>query len=275
MSDDVLNATVIYRKDYTPELAVVRVAADGGGVPAFEPGQFCTIGLPRIEPAPAGVPPVPAVEGAKPRPRLIRRAYSIASSAKIRDYYELYIVLVPEGKLTPRLWALGVGGRLWMDSKAGGHFTLEGIPAGKDLVMISTGTGLAPFISMLKTYREDQPRRWRRLVIIHGARVEPDLGYRDELEVLAKLDPSFVYIPLLTREQAGSPWKGLRGRVQTALEPETYKRLVGAELSPAEAEVFLCGNPDMIEDVRVRLEGRGFVTQKPGVAGTLHFERYW
>ncbi|MCX5662088.1 MAG: ferredoxin--NADP reductase [Planctomycetota bacterium] len=272
MPDDVLNATIIYRRDLNPELAVVRIAPDAGQVPPFEPGQFCTIGLPRADSPPASVP---VVEGAKPRPRMVRRAYSIASSAKVRDYYELYLVLVPEGKLTPRLWDIKQGGRIWLEEKAGGHFTLKDAPPGKDLVMISTGTGLAPFISMLKTYRGDTPRRWRRLVIVHGARVEPDLGYRDELEAIAKEDPTLVYMPLLTREPAGSPWKGLRGRVQTALEPHTYRDTVGAPLDPAQTEVYLCGNPDMIEDVRQRLEAQGFTTQMPDKPGTIHFERYW
>lgn len=272
MSDDVLNATVIDRQDLTDDLAIVRVSPDSGQVGPFEPGQFCVLGLPRRDPP---NPAVPVVEGQKPRTRLTRRAYSIASSARSRDHYELYLVLVPQGKLTPQLWNMSRGDRVWLDPQAAGHFTLGPIKAEKNLVMISTGTGVAPFMSMLRTYRHDQPRRWRRAVLINGVRCQADLGYRTELEAIAREDPSVFYLPSVSREPEGSGWRGLRGRVQTALDPQTYQRLVGVPLDPRDTEVLLCGNPNMIEEVQQLLEGREFVTDKPGTPGNIHFERYW
>jgi len=268
MAIDPFNTTLIHRQDVTDDLCIIRLRPDSGQVPDYEPGQSITIGLPR--------PPAPDSPVARPasgRPRLIRRAYSIASSPVTRDYIELYVALVGDGKLTPRLWDLHPGDRLWMDNQTKGEFTLSGISPDKDLVMVSTGTGLAPYMSMLRTYRGQS--RWNRFVVIHGVRLAQDLGYRQELEQIIAEDPTVFYIPTVTREPDSSPWQGLRGRVQAALEATIYQRWVGAELDAATCHVFLCGNPDMISSVQATLESRGFVTQTRQQPGNIHFERYW
>ena len=258
MTADLLNASLIDRQDLNDELCIIRTRLDSGRVPSFEPGQFITIGLPNRS---------------LDRPRWIRRAYSIASSANIRDYLELYVVLVQEGKLTPRIWDLHTGDRIWMDDKAKGHFTLRDIPPDKDLVMISTGTGIAPYMSMLRTYAGQS--RWNRFVVIHGARLVVDLGYRHELERISHTDPTVYFIPTVTREPSKSTWQGLRGRVQAAIEKDHYEAAVGATLDPKNCHVFLCGNPDMIRGIQQTLESRGFVTDARRQKGNLHFERYW
>jgi ferredoxin--NADP+ reductase len=264
MLADPLNAVLVRRRDVTESLSVVWVRPESGITPAFQPGQFVRLGLPKPQPAAAGNPG---------RIRLTRRAYSIASAADTADALEFFVVRVEQGQLTPRLWDLDPGARLWMDSEAKGEFTLELAPVGVDLVMVATGTGVAPFVSMLRTHCP--PRAWRRFVLIHGARYGRDLGYDEELTVIARRDPTVIYIPLTTREPAEGAWSGLRGRVQTALEPENYRRLVGAELDPGACHVFLCGNPDMIDETQRRLTGRGFRADSPQGRGNLHFERYW
>lgn len=264
---DPLNATLIRREDLTPEIAIFRLRYDDGDAPDFEPGQFTTIGFvadDQPEPRP----------GRRPRIKLIRRAYSIASSPRVRDHIELYVVVVNEGKLTPRLWDMKPGDRIFMDRRISGHFTLDGVPEGKDLVMISTGTGLAPYVSMLKTYRGTG--RWRRFIIIHCTRLCQDLGYQAELEQIAREDPSVTYLPTCTREPVGSIWEGMRGRVHLALEPDFYHRLVGAPLTPEDCHVFLCGNPQMIDECEQQLQQRGFVVKsREHPDGNIHFERYW
>ena len=139
--------------------------------------------------------------------------------------------------------------------------------------MIATGTGIAPFLSMLKTHLGQ--KRWRRFVLIHGARYARDLGYFDELSSLAKAHSDVFYIPATTREAPGSAWSGLRGRVQTLLEGNTYKNAVGIELDPNETHVFLCGNPEMIDAVQAVLEARGFKEHSKKDPGNIHVERYW
>jgi ferredoxin--NADP+ reductase len=242
VAEDVLNATVIYRHDLHEELSIVRVRPDSGVVPEFVAGQFAMLALPRDD---SMLSAAAANRDAKARPRMIRRAYSIASSPKVRDYLEFYVVLVQGGKLTPKLWTVAEGGRLWLDDRIKGEFTLDGVPEGRDLVMMSTGTGIAPFMSMLRTYRGTP--RYRRLVMIHGVRLVEDLGYREELEQIAAEDDNVIYIPICSREPDDSPWQGRRGRVQTLLVPDVY----------------------------ASLEGRGFTTHSRKQPGDIHFERYW
>lgn len=272
MSENVTNAVITSWEDVTADLAIVKVSLDSGGVPAFEPGQFCTLGLEKDEPVVAASPDAPARRG----PRMDRRSYSIVSAAHVRDHYEMFVVLVPTGKLTPRLWAMKQGGRVWMQERADGMFTLGQIPRGKDLVMVATGTGLGPYVSMLRTYRGAAERPWRRVVVVHGTRLARDQAYRGELESMASADASVKYVPIVTREPEGSAWGGLRGRVHAALEPGTFEKVAGFSLDPAESHVFLCGNPLMITDVQAMLEGRGFVADKMrGPMGNIHLERYW
>ncbi|MEE9211178.1 MAG: ferredoxin--NADP reductase [Phycisphaeraceae bacterium] len=277
MADNPVNATVVERHDLYDALSIMKVRPDSGVVPQFKPGQFCTLGLP---PTFEQLKAAASSDGGKKKPRLVRRAYSIASSADVRDYLEVFVVLVEDGRLTPQLWTVQQNGRLWMGDKCQGHFTLDQIPPGKNLVMIATGTGLAPYVSMLRTYRAraaagTAPLPWKRCVIIHGVRYVCDLGYRDELEQIGKEDPNVIYIPAVTREPEDSPWPGHRGRVQSILEPQVYQDLVGKPLSPEDDEVLLCGNPTMIDSVQKLLEGRGFVTATKKTPGNVHFERYW
>lgn len=266
MENDPFNATLVERVDLTDVLSVVKVRPDSGEVPPFTPGQFVRLGLPK------------AINGegtltARGRVRMTRRAYSIASAPFEKEALEFFVVRVDEGALTPQLWDIPVGGRVWMDDAAKGEFTIDVAPPGKDLVMVSTGTGIAPFISMLRTYRGQG--RWRRFVLINGSRFAADLGYREELQRVMAEDSTVCYIPLATREPPESAWPELRGRVQMVLEPERYEKLVGAPLTPEECHVFLCGNPAMIDEVQGALEARGFVTDERERVGTIHFERYW
>src|SRR5215470_9347942 len=138
-----LNAVITQREDWAPGLVVVRIAPVGWELPPFTPGQFATIGLPASAPRLPGCDPEdPALDPG----RFIRRAYSIASSSTQHEYLELYVALVTSGELTPRLLALGPGDRLWLGPKITGMFTLKEIPPDKDLVMVATGTGLAPYM---------------------------------------------------------------------------------------------------------------------------------
>jgi ferredoxin--NADP+ reductase len=267
MDLDPTNAALIAREDLTDTLSIVRVRPDSGRVPAFVPGQFVRLGLLR--------PPRPQDAAMSPRRRirLPRRAYSITSPPSITEWMEFFVVRIERGELTPRLWVVEPGGRLWMADEAKGEFRIDLAPPDKDLVMVSTGTGIAPYISMLRAYRGQN--RWRRLVLINGVRRVADLGFRTELEVIARDDPSVIYVPVVGREVEQGDFHGLRGRVQDALEPRKYEELVGAPLDPQRCDVFLCGNPAMIDSVVALLESRGFMVDHRETRGNLHFERYW
>jgi ferredoxin--NADP+ reductase len=249
-------------------LAPLRVRPDSGEAPPFQAGQFIALGLPRD-------PDQPVIERVPGRTRvpMIRRPYSIASPMNSRETLEFFLVLVEGGALTPKLWPLVPGTRLWLNDKVKGDFTLDGAPQGKDLVMVSTGTGIAPYMSMLRSYGGQG--RWRRFIMINGVRRVSDLGYREELEELARRDPAFLYIPCVSREPQDSGWCGACGRVQGILEPQHFERLTGVPLDARQCHVFLCGNPQMIADVSAILTERGFAKHTRRQPGNLHFERYW
>jgi ferredoxin--NADP+ reductase len=259
--ESTLNATILAREDATERLALLWIGPDAGRVQAFEPGQFVQVGLPRGEPDPGG------------RTRFERRSYSIASSPLRPESVELYLARVDDGRFSPRLWGLQPGDRLWMDPEPKGRFVLGEIAPESELVLVATGTGLAPFVSMLRRWRGAE--RWSRVTLIHGVRLPEELTYREELEERARQDELVRYLPVVSRAPAGSSWTGIRGRVQLALEPEAFHSLSGRALDPGRCHVFLCGNPDMIRDVRALLEPRGFQAETAREPGTLHFERYW
>ncbi len=263
------NAVLAGREEINPQLIVVRVQPDQELYP-FTPGQFAVLGLlgkePRVaEAAPEDPPPAPD--------KMIRRAYSIASSSVERRYLEFYLTLVTTGELSPRLFALGHGRRLWLGPKASGLFTLDRVPPGKAVLLIATGTGLAPYMSMLRTLLIEETTR--KFVVLHGARCSWDLGYRAELESLARLRPNLVYIPSITRPEQDVHFRGQTGRIQNLIETGVIERLANAPLDPAQLEVFLCGNPEMIEQVKALLAKKGFSPDRGGKSGTIHVEEYW
>lgn len=264
MSDDPYNATISKIDVFNEYTWVFHVKPDSGEVPQFEPGQFTTLGLvdPEAEPK--------IGKDGKPRVKMIRRAYSIASAPSVRDHMEFLIIRVDEGKLTPLLFNLGVGDRLWMSPKISGEFTLTPVPEGQNLVLVGTGTGVAPYVSMIREYHGRG--RWEKCVVIQGVRYEKDLAYRSEFEQLAERDPDFHYIPCVTRDEN---WKGTKGRVPVALEPSFFEKWVGWPLRPEDCHVFLCGSPQMIDDVEALLIERGFKTHKKNSPGNIHLERYW
>lgn len=262
------NATIVTRRELNERIAIVHVQPDGGEIAPFVPGQFIQLGLP------AELDSTPAGDGGRTRTKLLKRSYSLASAPFERESYELCVALVTQGQLTPRLFGLEPGDRLWHDAVPKGRFTLEGVPSERDVVLVATGTGVAPFVSMLRTHARD-PRRFARLVVVHGAREQSDLAYRDELAAAARRDRRIAYVPILSRESRGSGWTGLRGHVQHVLEPPCFQSRAGFVLDPASAHVLLCGNPAMIDDVRAQLGSRGFTTDTPRSPGNVHFERYW
>ena len=275
MPRDTHNATLTRRLNLHDDLARFFIKYNEHEVPDFEPGQFATLGLP--DPGPVN-PDSPAARPGR-GPKLIRRAYSVASASTKKDELEFYIVRVDDGKLTSPLWSLKEGDTLFMNPRLGGHFTLDGVPAppegeAKNLVMVGTGTGLAPFRSMYLTYRDRG--RWNRFVMLDGCRLARDLGYREELEALAHADPHFTYLPTVTREPADSDYSGHRGRVTDLLQPDKFREAAGFDLAPETCHVFLCGNPQMIDQVEADLVTRGFIVQdRKNPDGNLHFERYW
>ena len=266
-----LNAVLTLREDYAPGLVVYRIEPVGWQLPLFTPGQFATIGLPASAPRVEGCD---AEDPALDPTRFIRRAYSIASSSKQREYLELYIALVTSGELTPRLLAMKPGDKLWLGPKITGMFTLKEIPPDQDLVMIATGTGIAPYMSMLRT--ELSPEAGRRIALLLGARHSWDLGYSRELFTMQRDSSRLTVLRIVSRpKEEPRPWTGLVGHVQHLWSGGALVEAWGRTPTPADTHVLLCGNPAMIDDMTKVLVAEGFRLHEKSAPGQIHVEKYW
>jgi ferredoxin--NADP+ reductase len=236
------------RRDWAPGLMSLELAAVAS---PFIPGQFINLGLDR--------------GGDR-----LKRSYSLASAAGERC--EVYLSRVPEGALTPALFDLGPGDPVWLDDRALGFFTLDHVPPAERVWLLATGTGLGPFLSMLRG-----PTLWQRfsrIVLVHGVRQVSHLGYSEELARLAHdRRGQLEYVPALTRE--APPAGGLAGRLPALIEAGELERRVGLSFDPARDHVLLCGNPAMIEETRVVLESRGLAKHRPRKPGQITIESYW
>jgi ferredoxin--NADP+ reductase len=271
MGENVLNALVTQRVEVAPGLVIMRVVPDGWELPPFRAGQFAVLGLP------PEAPRCPGANGdeAPSKPgTLIRRSYSIASSSVQRRYLEFYFNLVTSGTLTPRLFALKEGDRVWLGPKIAGLFTFDQLSPDANIVMIATGTGLAPYMSMLRT--DVERSSGRRLAVLHGARHARDLGYRAELVMMDRRYPCFAYLATISRpEEEPEPWTGLVGHVQDLWQGGALESIWGIRPQPPDTHVFLCGNPTMIEDLTHILAAEGFREHTRQNPGEIHIERYW
>lgn len=268
------NARVRQRQDVSDELMILRVAPDGWELPPFIPGQFAVLGLPQAAPRCELSDTDPEVASRDPS-ALIRRSYSIASSSLEREYLEFYVTLVRSGELTPRLFALREGDPLFLGRKITGLFHIDHVPEDRHVVMIATGTGLAPYMSMLRSRLAcGGPRQF---AVLLGARHSWDLGYHGELATIARECPNVTYLPVISRPSAEPvPWGGRTGYVQDLWTAGDLERAWGFRPTPENSHVFLCGNPAMIAEATQRLARAGYTEhnrRNPG--GQLHTEKYW
>jgi len=239
------NATLIRRDDQHESLAYFWVRMDGEATP-FEAGQYMTIGV--------------MVDG-----RIVQRPYSIASAPRLaNDGYEMYIRLVEGGTFTPLLWELPVGHRMRIIGPKG-KFTLAP-DDDRTHLFISSGTGNAPFIAMMRELlAEGRPRP---AVFLNGCSYERDLGYRPIVEDWERTGGYPVtFIPTVSRpaDPLNAGWTGRTGRVETILGPVCDE----LALAPDNTVAYLCGNPDMILTAEQTLLERGFAEE------AIKKELYW
>jgi ferredoxin--NADP+ reductase len=243
-----IEGTVVAQRAWTQHLFSLQVACEIG---SFEPGQFARIALP--------------VAG-----ELVARPYSFVNAPR-ETPCEFYYNLVAEGPLSPRLVKLEPMDVVFLAPSPSGTFTLADVPEAPNLWLIATGTGLGPFLSMLKT---EQPwKRFREIALVHAVRHPVELAYRETIEGFSARHPGqFRFVSFVSREQhPGS----LRGRVPQAIEDERLERAAGLELSARASQVMLCGNPDMVTDVVEALKARGMKKHRRRDPGHIAVEPYW
>ncbi|HUQ74611.1 MAG TPA: ferredoxin--NADP reductase [Burkholderiales bacterium] len=178
---------------------------------------------------------------------------------------EFYGVVVPQGPLSPRLATLRAGDALHIAPNPAGFLVLSEVPDAQTLWLISTGTGIAPFLSILRT--EAPWRRFRRVVLVHAVRRANELAYR---EMIGKTDAH--YVSFVSRENAPG---SLAGRIPAAIEDGRLEAAAGVEIRPENSHVMLCGNPDMLKDVQAVLVARGLRKHRRRAPGHITVESFW
>lgn len=271
MPEAQLNAIVSQRIEVSPGLIIVRIVTDGWDLPDFKPGQFSVLGLPGS--APRYELSDPEESPADPD-KLIKRAYSVSSASVNHEYVEFYITLVRSGALTPRLFHLREGDKLFLSPKFTGMFTLDMVPQDAHILLLATGTGLAPYMSMLRSSLGCNADR--KITVVHGARHSWDLGYRSELFTLETICNNFTYLPIISEPaEEHVPWSGHAGFIQELWNDGLIADKAGYAMTPDNTHVFLCGNPLMIENMLSVLDEADFKEHSRKTPGQVHLERYW
>lgn len=236
----------------------------------FTPGHYARLGLGGEA---AGQPPASAASGSETAAGdgVVWRPYSMVSAAT-DEHLEFISVLVPGGAFSQRLAELRIGDPIRVDKAAFGFLTVDQLAPGRDLWMLASGTGLGPFVAILR-----DPAVWgrfERLILAHGVRRAGELAYRDEIEALAANagGAQLVYLPIVTREAGATP---LSGRIPQLLAAGALEAAAGATLSIEHSRLMVCGNPEMARELRQQLGALGFSTTRRGVPGQMAFEKYW
>jgi ferredoxin--NADP+ reductase len=202
------------------------------------------------------------------------RAYSIVS-ANYEDHLEFLSIKVPEGPLTSRLQHIQVGDTIIVGRKPTGTLVIDYLLPGKRLYMLSTGTGLAPFMSIVRD--PETYEKFDQVILVHGVRQVDELAYHDLLvehlpnhEFLGDLVSSKLrYYPTVTREAYRN-----MGRVTNLIENgKIFDDLGVPQLDPANDRVMICGSPAMLRDLKHMLEGRGFKEGNTSTPGDFVIER--
>lgn len=221
----------------------------------FRNGQFVMVGL--------------ELDG-KP----LLRAFSMVS-ANYDEHLEFYSIKIPDGALTSRLQHIEPGHQVLVSRKPTGTLLLENLRPGKRLYLLATGTGLAPFMSIIRD--PETYERFERVIVAHGVRRESDLGYRntiqDELShhelVGEQVKQQLLYYPTVTRE----PFPN-RGRLNDLLESGKLCADLGLpSLDPEHDRVMVCGSPNMLKDLVALLETRSFEEGNSDAQGQYVIER--
>jgi ferredoxin--NADP+ reductase len=248
--------TITGVRPWTGSLFSFRTTRDRGY--RFVPGQFARLGV-RGE---AGEP-------------IVWRAYSIASAAH-DEHLEFFSVVVPGGAFTSRLARLKEGDEILVERRSYGFLTTDRFEAGRDLWMLATGTGLAPFLSILHDFATWES--YDNLVLVQSVRTQPELAYEELIagfehsEYYAQFAHKLRYARIVTREPVPG---ALRDRVTRLLGSGVLEENLGLKLDLERSRIMLCGNPEMVEETRRILVERGFRLSRRGEPGHLAVENYW
>jgi ferredoxin--NADP+ reductase len=244
---DWLTGTITGNRQWTRRLFSLRFQAPIGD---FKAGQFVRVAL--------------EIDG-----ETIARPYSLVN-APGESALEIFFNIVPEGPLTPRLASLRQGDTIMVANKPYGLLTLDEVPDSRHLWMLATGTGVGPFVSILKS--DPAWQRFEKIVLVYSVRTAGELAYQDVLDDIgSRYQQQFSFVPLVTREQREGI---INRRVTDALESGELEAKAGFGINADDSHVMMCGNSAMINDVTELLESRDMRKHLRREPGHITTEKY-
>lgn len=228
-------ATLVERQEITEDLMIIKLEPEGG-VFDFKAGQYCTLGKEGVE-----------------------RAYSIVS-APYESLLEVFVELVPDGEMTPKIWRLKIGDTMSIRPRAKGLFVMK--EKFHHHFLLSTVTGVAPTVSMIREYLH-QGGQGHYFYVILGASYQDELTYDQELSELAASHPDCIkFVATVSRpnEPKNQGWSGAKGRVNAIFE----EYLTRFKLPKEDTMIYACGHPGMIADIKEKVapEGWNFIEER-------------
>lgn len=243
-----IDGTVVENIHWHQNLFTLKIDAD---IPLFSAGQFISLAL--------------DIDGER-----VARPYSLLSSPA-QTPLEFFFYVASDGLLSNALVNLKSGDKVFLKDQAQGFFILDEIPSSRDLWMIGTGTGIAPYFSILGT--EEVWQKYKNIVLVEGVRTSMDLPYQDLIEAISQKYPErFVFQAFVSREDFPD---AIKGRIPASLEDGSLEQKVGLKLSPSDSQIMLCGNPEMVKDCVGILKSRGFEKNLRRKPGQITTENYW
>jgi len=243
-----IEGRVVNNRHWTDQLYSLQVDAD---IEGFSAGQFGRLGLDIDD-------------------QRVGRPYSFVN-APHEQLLEFYSIIVPDGPLSNRLYALEPGEKVWVSPKGAGFFTLSLVPQAEYLWMLSTGTAIGPYLSILKTVEPWE--RFKKIVLVHAVRKTDELTYQSTIQTFKEKSPDqFTFIPFVSREDTDF---AIKGRIPATIEDGRLEERGRMPLRPDAAQVMICGNPEMVKDTSEILKARGFKKNSRRESGHITTENYW
>jgi ferredoxin--NADP+ reductase len=243
---DWLTGKIVEKKCWNDRLYTLRIECD---FDTFESGQFVRVAL--------------DIDGER-----VARPYSLVNKPG-DDFLEIYFNIVDEGPLSPRLAELEVGDEIFVTDRANGFLTVSEVPQCRHLWMLATGTGVGPFLSILKN--RDAWQRFEKIVLVYSVRDISELAYQQQVADIQEQWPQkFSFVPLVTREKVEGM---LNQRITDSIEDDSLEQTTGVVIDE-DSHVMMCGNSEMIADVTEVLVKRGLRKHRRREPGHITTEKY-
>ena len=248
MTEKWTKGEVVSVKHWTETLYSIRITAADV---KFIAGQYTKIGL--------------TINGKE-----VARPYSFVNSPN-DEFLEFYSVSVPNGPLSSALKELKNGDQINIGPNGNGFLILNEIPEVENIWMLATGTGIGPYLSILRT--EESWNKFQKVVLVHAVRYANELTYQKTIsELKTKYGNRFNYITYVSREDSSS---SLKGRIPESIAKGTLQAKAGIEILPSNSHIMLCGNPDMVKDTTIQLKSIGLKKHRRSSPGHITTENYW